>query len=313
MTECERIIKEGVLPRAFFEEEFLCDFLVTEERKKIWAINIDLLGIFDAVCRKHHLCYSIAFGSLLGIARHHGFIPWDDDIDVVMPREDYERLKEFKSEFGTPYFLQFPGEDNGYFFSFAKLRNSNTSGLSIPFRYEAFNQGIFIDIFPMDNYCEAGIEDNIAKIKDLIDECSALMRRSNPYPNQVDIQKMDRFGAIRDGKVVAQELDDVLQQFNAMPSDGYIVWCCPVYDYRRMLFPKALFNDLTETDFYGHPVKIPRNYDAVLRITYGNYMELPPVESRGKWHSSSLFNPDVPYLQSLRLLRDDDRHPGGES
>ena len=62
MTECERIIKDGILPESFFEEESICDFPVTQERKKIWAINIDLLCRFDSVCRKHHLHYSIAFG-----------------------------------------------------------------------------------------------------------------------------------------------------------------------------------------------------------------------------------------------------------
>ncbi len=306
MTECERIINDGILPESFFKEESLCDFPVTKERKKIWAVNVDLLCRFDSVCRKHHLRYSVAFGSLLGIVRHHGFIPWDDDIDVVMPRDDYERLKEFKSEFESPFFLQFPGEDRGYYYSFAKLRNSNTTGISVPFRYEEFNQGIFIDIFPMDNYDANNIDGNIVKIKDLVAECSALMRRSNPCPDPTDIQKMNRFSVVREGWVVAQELDAVLRQFNANPSDAYIVWCCPVYDYRRMLFPKALFDNLKEVDFYGHPVMIPRNYDQVLTITYGNYLELPPVESRGKWHSSSLFNPDIPYGQEVQRLRKED-------
>ena len=85
MTECERIINDGILPESFFKEESLCDFPVTKERKKIWAVNVDLLCRFDSVCRKHHLRYSVAFGSLLGIVRHHGFIPWDDDIIIRLP------------------------------------------------------------------------------------------------------------------------------------------------------------------------------------------------------------------------------------
>ena len=165
MTECERIIKEGILPDSFFEEETICDFLVTRERKKIWAISIDMLRVFDSVCRKHYLHYSLAFGSLLGAVRHNGFIPWDDDIDVVMPRGDYEKLKIFRSDFINPYFLQFPGDNFGYFVSFAKLRNSNTSSISFPFRYEDFNQGIFMDIFPMDNYSASNLESNVNRIK----------------------------------------------------------------------------------------------------------------------------------------------------
>ncbi len=136
MTECERIIKQGILPETFFKEEELCGFLVTEKRKRLWAISIDLLLIFDNICRKYNLNYFLSFGALLGAIRHHGIIPWDDDIDVCMPRYDYEKFLNIgKTELRNPYFLQIPGEDNGYFFSYAKIRNSNTSGISEPFMY----------------------------------------------------------------------------------------------------------------------------------------------------------------------------------
>ena len=306
MTECERIIKEGVLPNSFLGEETICDFLVSRERKKIWAINIDMLRIFDSICRKHGLHYSLAFGSLLGVVRHNGFIPWDDDIDVVMPRDDYEKLKLYKSDFTDPYFLQFPGDDYDFFFSFAKLRNSNTSCISFPFRYEKFNQGIFMDIFPMDNYSAINLELNLSRIKGLVAECSALMRRSNPFPDAIDIQKMQGVSAVRDGMTIYKDLDEVLRQYNGLPSDKYIIWCCQIYDYRRMIFPKSLYDELIEAPFYGFPVFIPKHYDKVLTITYGDFNELPPKEARGSWHNSSLFNPDVPYKETLRLLREAD-------
>ena len=299
MTERERIIRDGILPESFFEEEVQCEFTVTRERKKIWAVGIDLLVKFDSVCRKHNLQYSLAFGSILGYIRHHGFIPWDDDIDVVMPRADYEKLKEYKDEFEQPYFLQFPREDEGYYFSFAKLRNSNTTGVSFPFRYEHFNQGLFLDIFPLDNYKGQNLQENVDKINHLIAECSALMRYSNPHPDEVDLKKMAQFPIKRDGQEVASELDIVLRQYEGERTDKYIAWCCPVYSSERMTFDKVLFDDLIEVDFYGHMVFIPRNYDEVLRITYGNYMEFPPVENRGTWHSTSVFDPDTPYKDTL--------------
>lgn len=86
MTECERIIKEGILPESFFEPETICDFYVDETRKKIWAVLLDLLIKFDKVCKKHGLKYYLAYGSLIGAVRHQGFIPWDDDIDICMNR-----------------------------------------------------------------------------------------------------------------------------------------------------------------------------------------------------------------------------------
>ena len=307
MTECERLIKEGIFTKEFFKPETICDFYVDEKRKKIWALGIDLLIQFDAVCRKHNLQYSLAFGSLLGLVRHNGFIPWDDDIDVVMPRADYEKLKDYKSEFKKPLFLQYPGEDKDYYFSFAKLRNSNTTSISWPFRYETFNQGCFLDIFPLDNYQSDNIERNVEKITNLIAECSALMRRNNPNPDEIDREKLSQFPVIRDGKNIIKDLDKVLQQYDHEYSPKYIAWCCMAYHYERMTFDKDLFDDLIEKDFYGHKVFIPRKYDEVLQITYGDYMKLPPVEQRGTWHNKSVFEPDIPYEKSLTRLRNMDK------
>ena len=176
MNEVERIIDSAILPESFFREEVICDFKVDLERKKIWAVSLDLLFKFDEVCRKHNINYSLAYGSLLGIVRHKGIIPWDDDIDVFMLREDYEVLKTLKDEFSAPYFLQIPGEDD-YLYSYAKVRNSNTTALSYAFRYSRFNQGIPLDIFILDNFNQGTFEQDFRKTERLIRECSTLMRR----------------------------------------------------------------------------------------------------------------------------------------
>lgn len=305
MTECERIIENGIVSPDFLKPETICDFYVDEKRKKVWSIGIDLLVKLDQICRKHNLQYSVAFGSLLGIIRHQGFIPWDDDIDVVMPREDYEKLRLLKCEFEEPYFLQYPGDD-GYLFSFAKLRNSNTTSISKPFRYESFNQGHFLDIFPLDNFCATNIEENINRIKRLIAECSAIMRSRNPFPDEIDHQKLALFSSLREGRVVVNELEDILTQHNSHPSTCYTAWCCVMYDYKRMTFKKDIFDDLVETDFYNHKVFMPRKYDEALKITYDDYLQFPPVDKRGVWHSNSYFEPDLPYQESLEALRAQD-------
>ena len=306
-TECYRIVEQGILPSSFFCEETISEFLVNEKRKKVWAVEVDLLLQLDTVCRKHNLQYSLAVGSLLGVIRHHGFIPWDDDIDVFMPRADYELLKKYKSEFNGPYFLQYPGNDNEYAFSFAKLRNCNTTGISWSFRYASFNQGICIDIFPLDNYSSYRLNKNLEKISNLVAECSALMRRGNPYPDANDQIKLCRFPVIRDVGTIVKELDCILRQHEHEISDRYVVWSVLVYSIEKLTFDKALYDDLIETDFYGHSVFIPRRYDEVLTISYGDYMKLPPVEERGKWHDKCVFDPDTPYKVSLQLLRNQDK------
>ena len=150
MTEVERIMSKGAFPEDFLKEETRCEFRITEKQKKIWMIELDMLMEFMRVCEKHGLKYYIVFGTLLGTIRHNGFIPWDDDIDVCMPRDDYERFLKLADEFEAPVFLQIPETDPGYFYSHPKLRNSNTTGFSDIRGCFGFNSGLWIDIFPLD-------------------------------------------------------------------------------------------------------------------------------------------------------------------
>ena len=99
MSEIERLIEKGTFQESFFEPETRCDFHINTKRKQVWAIEIDLLIEFDRICRKHNLRYFLAYGTLLGAVRHKVFIPWDDDVDVLMPREDYEKLWTHALEF----------------------------------------------------------------------------------------------------------------------------------------------------------------------------------------------------------------------
>ena len=92
MTECERIIKEGILPESFFNEEIICNFKVTKERKKLFAVLLGILLKIDYVCKKHGIKYFIYGGTLIGALRHGGFIPWDDDLDIAMLRDDYDKF-----------------------------------------------------------------------------------------------------------------------------------------------------------------------------------------------------------------------------
>ena len=182
MTEVERILAERPEFSAdFLKEETRCEFFCDTRRKKIWLVLLDLAMEFDRFCREHGLTWFLVGGSMLGAARHRGFIPWDDDIDAGMPREDYEKLLSLMPEFAAPYELQAPGKTPGYFFTFARLRNVRTSALNPAFALQGFNMGLYLDIFPLDEWKPDGAEPYYNRIRDLCIDNSNYMRRSNPY------------------------------------------------------------------------------------------------------------------------------------
>lgn len=140
------------LPEGFLDEEVRDGYRVTRQTKELWAVELDLLNELVGFCERNGLEIFVHYGTLIGALRHGGFIPWDDDIDLVMKREDYERLCEI-ADFKEPYFLQTEDRDPGFSRGFARFRNSRTTCIQ---EYEAdlklpYNQGVFIDIFPL-NY-----------------------------------------------------------------------------------------------------------------------------------------------------------------
>jgi len=142
------------LPEGFLEAETRCGHFVSKEMKEVWAVELDLLSELLRVCKKHNLKIFASDGTLLGAIRHKGFIPWDDDIDMMMFREDYEKLCEVApKEFKEPYFFQTEHNTAGHIRLLARLINSRTTGIQLEeknFYAPPFNQGIFIDIFPLD-------------------------------------------------------------------------------------------------------------------------------------------------------------------
>ena len=141
------------LPKGFLDAEMRCGYQVTTEMKKIWAVELDLLYEFQRVTNKYDIKYIAEGGTMLGAVRHKGFIPWDNDIDIMMMRDEYDKLCSIAcKEFNHPYFFQTEYTDPGSLRCHAQLRNSETTAILNNERagHFSFNQGIFIDIFPLD-------------------------------------------------------------------------------------------------------------------------------------------------------------------
>ena len=304
MTEIDRLLQEGVIPDNFLLPETRCDFIVDEKRKKTWAIAIDLLLKFDNVCKKYNLRYCLAYGTLLGAIRHKGFIPWDDDVDVCMPRDDYEKLQELKDEFNNPYFLQTPFTDSGYYYSYIKVRNSNTTAFSKNLRYHMSandcNSGMSLDVFCVDKWEKnEDAEKLYNRIKALIIKNSTAMKLNNPDFSKdervINYDGSDPIETYLSIQQLSKEYHDVETQFLSMP-------IITAYGYARDIFDKKDFAETTLHPFEFLNLPVPIGYDNILSCIYGDYMKYPPLESRGKWHTA-ITDPEVPYSNYYARFR----------
>lgn len=306
MTECERLIQEGKFSEDFFKEEVRCDFLVTTERKKLWAIQIDLLRELLGVCKRHDLRIYAFWGTLLGTVRHKGFIPWDDDIDVTMPREDYEKLWEFRDEFQSPYFLQYPGRDKDYFISFAKLRNSNTTQVSKNFFHRQFNAGVLIDIFPLDSWDSTAEDGEMCyqRIKELNIDNSNYLRQGYPNPDDIMKQRIAQWTGRHPAENL-QEIHAIAKQYQNNPKvDGMTPIVCTIYPFQKIVFPKEIFNDVEYLPFENILIPVPKEYTRLLEMQYGDWQTYPPFGKRGVWHADLIYDVDKPYT-SYTILKDE--------
>ena len=301
MTELDRILSKGVLPADFLRPEERSGFPVDVQRKKIWAVELDLLLEIDRVCRKNNIRYWLCAGTLLGAVRHGGFIPWDDDLDIIMMREDFDRFVRLGAEFKSPYFLQTHDTDPEYFYSFPKIRNSNTTSLSEMFAYQDMNHGIFVDLYPLDPTDAVKGPEVFAEIDRLNRELSTYMRMKKPDLNAANRERVAGY--------CGESPDALYRRIQelavSVPDDGtgrIVQFLSTMTGYRRNCFHAADFATTRTVRFEGFDFPAPGGTDGLLTDTFGDYMRLPPPEQR-TGHFGSLFEPDVPYCEFLKKYR----------
>lgn len=290
---------KAILGEDFFKEEVRCDYLVSAKMKRLWAVLLDMYLSFAEVCDKYHFKYCVMGGTLLGAIRHDGFIPWDDDFDVLMPRRDYDEFMNVcNKDFQYPVFLQTPYTDPGYYVSWIKLRNSTTTAYSRLTCHRKFNNGLFIDIFPMDFCDPKTIEEDSNKVFVSAKKCGAYMRRGSKLLNER--QKQDEITYHTDDPLEEWERIQQISSNPAYINSGYL--CNTVFvgaPYQLRMHPAKYYSKIIDHPFENITVRIPASYDPILKIMYKDYMSFPPIEDRGARHSDIIFDPDIPYKEYL--------------
>ena len=298
MKESTRLLKKYKLDQDWFREEVRSGFPVESWRKKLWLVELDLAMELKRVCRAHGLGFFLVGGSMIGAVRHQGFIPWDDDMDIAMFRADYETLLSHPEWFEEPYFLQTPDTDKGYFYSYAKLRNSRTTACTPRFAYQPMNHGMMIDIFPLDPWVpEEGLP-LYEKVMELNRDNSSYMRRSHPHLEGREKERAEAWSG-RDPYENYQEIQRLARSFEGRETDYISHAVITVDAYHSNYFPKEDVAKTIEVPFECFRLPIPEGYHDFLTREYGDYMVLPPLEKRNSGHQEFIFDPDKPYPSLL--------------
>ena len=295
------------------EGETICGHYVSPEKKRLNAVYLDLLAEFEALCERAGLTWWLYAGALIGAVRHKGFIPWDDDVDLLMPREDFDRLQTMTNEkFGArePYFLQNFVTDPACAQSLIRFRRSDTadirdydlSWMEVNPKKAPYNMGVNLAVFPVDTV-PAGSRAKALQARAAYTLRGIFFRATCPDPDRPAQHRiclavyrvlggqnlMKLFHWLY--RMPRRVRPDVVQSFDGLYPNCPLVW------------PASDFADTVRLPFEDVTVPVPVGWDDLLRTTYGDYMQLPPVEQRSEAHDIGHTDPDTSYLRLLAELR----------
>lgn len=293
------------------QEEVRNGYTISAQMKKIWALQMDMTRKLLQVCQKHNLKVWAASGTLLGCIREKGFIPWDDDIDMLMLRDDYDKLVAIANdEFKSPYFLQTAYSEKVPFpRAHAQLRYDGTAAIlpyDIPYD---FHQGIFVDIFVLDGI--PAPEDIDAKLKRVNDLKTLMQRKMDGYRPKLASPttwfrwiKLQAYFLTHSFVSIYRQFEDELRS-DSVAESPYItkigLFSNKEYVSTRML-DKHWYDETLYLPFEDMEMPVPAGYDQVLKTIFGaDYMK--PAKAPSAHGGFAVLDTERSYKEFLPELR----------
>lgn len=254
---------------------------------------LNILLALDRVCTEHGLRYAICGGTMIGAVRHKGFIPWDDDLDVAMPRPDYEVLIAHSREWlPEPYEFVCAENDPLYPLPFGKIQDASTT--LIERRHLYYLGGCYIDIFPLDAYPDSALMRRVQRVRyDIYKKLLYLVHR-DPYRHghgpsswlPLLVRKL----------FTREELQKRIKRVMTRYDYDHCNYAASYTDCYRRILPKEIVDTFGPFEFEGCKVQGIAHYDPYLRAMYGDYMTLPSAEQRLQ-HNFHYLGLDRPYRE----------------
>ena len=268
-----------------------------ELRKVVRKVQLDILIKLDEVCKKNNLRYYLAFGTCLGALRHKGFIPWDDDIDVLMPYADAKRLINLQNEFGKKYFVQSKETDLEYNSIAMRIRDEDTTCIEKNEVDLKTHKGIYVDIYP---YYECS-SNRVIRLLDILRSNLLKVLVSNTPPvnhggflawiSKVILHLYS--GNYRKRKI--KEIEDRLASVKGNEILDY--YGEDIGLFTAISYPKEWFAKPKRLEFEGKYFDGATEPEKYMKKRYGDYMKLPPVEDQVVHHNYVVLDPYKSYTQ----------------